>query len=95
MVKLLKNMSAMQVTWVPSLGWEDPLEKEKASPLQYSGLENSRDCIVHGVAKSRTRLSKFHFRNIWIYEEKSFLIVSGIEGLIGCDIWPLNTEQNL
>ena len=23
-------------------------------PLQYSGLENSMDCIVHGVTKSRT-----------------------------------------
>ena len=30
-------------------------------PLQYSGLENSMDCIVNGVAKSRTQLSKFHF----------------------------------
>ena len=30
-------------------------------PLQYSGLENSMDCIVHGVTKSRTRLSNFHF----------------------------------
>ena len=30
-------------------------------PLQYSGLENSMDCIVHGVAKSRTRLNDFHF----------------------------------
>ena len=30
--------------------------------LQYSGLENSMDCIVHGLAKSRTRLSDFHFR---------------------------------
>ena len=29
----------------------------KGYPLQYSGLENSTDCIVHGVAKSRTRLS--------------------------------------
>ena len=29
-------------------------------PLQYSGLENSMDCMVHGVAKSRTRLSDFH-----------------------------------
>ena len=29
-------------------------------PLQYSGLENSMDCIVHGVTKSRTRLSGFH-----------------------------------
>ena len=31
----------------------------KGYPLQYSGLENSMDCIVHGVAKSQTRLSKF------------------------------------
>ena len=30
--------------------------------LQYSGLENSMDCIVHAVAKRRTRLSHFHFR---------------------------------
>ena len=33
----------------------------KGYPLQPSGLENSMDCIVHGVAKSRTRLSDFHF----------------------------------
>ena len=30
-------------------------------PLQNSGLENSMDCIVHGVTKSQTRLSAFHF----------------------------------
>ena len=30
-------------------------------PLQYSGLENSVDCIVHGVAESWTWLSDFHF----------------------------------
>ena len=28
--------------------------------LQYSGLENSIDCVVHGVAKSRARQSDFH-----------------------------------
>ena len=33
----------------------------KGHPLQYSGLENSMDSIVHGVAKSRTRLRAFHF----------------------------------
>ena len=33
----------------------------KGYPLQYSGLENSMDCIVHGVTKSQTRLSDFHF----------------------------------
>ena len=29
--------------------------------LQYSGLENSVDCVVRGVAKSQIRLSDFHF----------------------------------
>ena len=30
-------------------------------PLQYSGQENSRDFIIHGVTKSQTKLSDFHF----------------------------------
>ena len=30
-------------------------------PLQYSGLENPMDCVVHGVAKSRTQLSDLGF----------------------------------
>ena len=33
----------------------------KGYPFQYSALENSMDCIVHGVAKSRRGLSDFHF----------------------------------
>ena len=32
----------------------------KGYPLQYSGLENSMDCIVHGVEKSQTQLINFH-----------------------------------
>ena len=56
----VKNPSAMRETWVWSLGWKDPLEKGTAIPLQYSGLENSMDCIVHGVAKRWTRLSDTH-----------------------------------
>ena len=32
----------------------------KGYPLQYSGLENSMDYIVHGVAKNRTQLNNFH-----------------------------------
>ena len=32
----------------------------KGYPLQYSGLENSMGCIVHGVAKNWTRPSDFH-----------------------------------
>ena len=33
-------------------------------PLQYSGLESSMECVVHGVSKSCTGLSNFHFRFI-------------------------------
>ena len=52
MAQLVKNPPAMMETWVRSLGWEDPLEKEKAThPFQYSGLENSMDYTVHGVAR--------------------------------------------
>jgi len=29
--QLVNNSPAMQETWVRSLGWEDPLEKEKAT----------------------------------------------------------------
>ena len=46
---------------IPGLG-RAPGE-EKGYPLQYSGLENSRDCTVYWVTKSETRLSdiNFHF----------------------------------
>ena len=43
----------------------------KGHPLQYSGLENSKDYIVHGVAKSQTRLSDFHFL-LKIYTNKKW-----------------------
>ena len=44
---------------IPGLG-RSPGE-EKGYPLWYSGLVNSMDCIVHGIAKSWTQLSNFHF----------------------------------
>ena len=44
---------------IPGLG-RSPGEG-KGYPLQYSGLENSVDCIVPGVTKSGTRLSDFDF----------------------------------
>ena len=31
MARLVKNMPAMQETWVRSLGWEDPQQKGKAT----------------------------------------------------------------
>ena len=39
--QLVKNMPAMQETWVQSLDWEDFPGAGKAYPLHYSGLENT------------------------------------------------------
>ena len=41
--QLLKNPPAMQETWVPSLGREDPPGERNSYPLQYSCLKNSMD----------------------------------------------------
>ena len=59
LAQTVKNLPAMQETWIQDL--EDPLEKGDSYPLQYSGLENFMDCMVHGVTKSQTLLSDFHF----------------------------------
>ena len=67
--QLVKNPPAMRETWVQSQGWVDPLGEGKGDPLQslcpdspesLHSLENSMDCIVQGVAKSRTRMRDFH-----------------------------------
>ena len=46
---------------IPGLG-RSP-EEGNGYPLQYSGLENSMDCIGHRVAKSPIGLSNFHFHH--------------------------------
>ena len=51
--------SAGDLGLIPGLG-RSPGEG-KGNPFQYSGLENSMDCIVQGLAKSQTQLSDFHF----------------------------------
>ena len=63
---VVKNPAAMQETWVQPLGWEDPLEKGMTTHCEYSCLENPMDsgagwATVHGVPKSWTWLSDFHF----------------------------------
>ena len=60
MAQTVKNLPATQETQVRSLGWEIPWRRN-SYPLQSSCLENSIDCIGHGVTKSPTRLSNFHF----------------------------------
>ena len=59
---MVKNPPAMQETLVRFLGQEDLLEKGKY-PLQYSGLENSMDSMVHGVTNSGKGLRDLHFHS--------------------------------
>ena len=59
---MVKNLPAVQVTWISSLGGEDSPGEGNGNPLQYSGLENSMDkgawwATVHGVSKSQIQLS--------------------------------------
>ena len=54
---------------IPGLG-KSPGEG-KGYPLQYSGLENSMDSVVYGVAKSQTQLSNFHFTSLSVYRVHS------------------------
>ena len=62
---MVKRLSTMQETWVRTLGWEDPLEKEMAihsSTISWKipwTEEPGAGYSVHGVAKSQTRLSSF------------------------------------
>ena len=62
MTQLVKNLPAMQETWVGSLGWEDPLQEGMATHSSVLAWRIPTDrgawkAIVHGVTKSRTRLS--------------------------------------
>ena len=51
------TFNARDLGWIPGLG-RYPGEGNSYS-LQYSGLENSMDYIVHGVAKCWTQLNDF------------------------------------
>ena len=61
---------------IPGLG-RSPGEG-KGYPLQYSGLENSMDCIVLGVAKSWRRLRDFHFTYFELWNDRLFPLNSSI-----------------
>ena len=54
MSQLVKNLSAVRETWVPSLGWEDPLKKGKAT--------HSSTLAWRILTKSWIRLSNFQLR---------------------------------
>ena len=60
---MVKNLPAMQETWVLSLGRENPLEKGMGTHSSILALENPMDrgawrATVHRVAKNQTRLKQ-------------------------------------
>ena len=62
LVQMVKNLSAMQETWVHSLGQEDPPGEEHGNPLQYPCMgmprtEESDGLQTWGCTESPTRLS--------------------------------------
>ena len=63
MVQPVKNLPALQETWVQSLGWEDPLEEEMAThssilAWRIPWTEEPGGLQSGGVTKSRTQLSE-------------------------------------
>ena len=62
MAQLVKNLPAVQETWVRSLGWEDPLGKGKATHSSILAWRIPWTAQSMG-SQSWTRLSDFHFRN--------------------------------
>ena len=61
---MVKNLPAMQDTWVQSLGQEDPLEKgmttHSSIPAWRIPRTEESGRLLHGVAKIRTQLTDFH-----------------------------------
>ena len=57
--QMVKNLPAMQETWVRSLGWEDPLEKEMATtpgslPGEFHGQRSLAGYSPRGRKESET-----------------------------------------
>ena len=64
---------------IPGLGRSS--REGKGYPLQYAGLENSIVFIVHGVAKSQTQLSNFHFHSFFyqLYKMVTLLVNTEVQ----------------
>ena len=52
MPQLVKNLPAIQETWVRSLGWEDPLEKGMATTVVFRPEEFHGLCSPWGHTES-------------------------------------------
>ena len=70
--------------------------ERKGYPLQYSGLDNSTDWIVHGVAKSWTQLSNFHkeIKPVSPKGNQPWIFI-GRTAAKAPILWPLDTKSQL
>ena len=83
---VVKNLSAMQETWVQSLGWEDPWRREW-QPCQYSGMENSMDrgvwqAIVHLFSAVQSLCCVWLFVTPWTAASQASLFITNSQSLL-------------
>ena len=76
---MVETLPAIQETQVRSLCWEDPLQKRMAthSSILAWRIPWTEEPAAHGIAKSRTRLSDYHFLFFQSKDTNTFLGVSG------------------
>ena len=91
-VQRLKRLPAIQDTWVLSLGWEDPLEKEMATHSSILGLpwwlRWQRICLQHRRPRFSPWMRKIPWRRAW-QPIPVFLPGEshGQRSLVGCSPW--------
>ena len=83
MAQLVKNPPAMRETWVWSPGWEDPLEKGKAThssilPGEFHGLYSSWGCKESDTTEwlSLSQTIKIQVQRAKIFPQQKKLILS-------------------
>ena len=85
---MVKRLPTVLETWVPSLGREDPLEKEMAThssilAWKITWTEEPGWLLSIGAAKSRTQLSDFTiYAVVWLYH--NLFIYSPISRHLSC-----------
>ena len=75
-----REPACMQETWVPSLGWEDSLEKGNAAHSSILAWRNPRTEQSMG-SQSQTWLSNFHFRAEQIFQVRGLSNIDWVEKL--------------